>query len=60
MGYSPWGRKELEMTEQLTLSYGNHRMLEEDKIVSITEFGWEDYLMSLKLIYLRRIHKGRN
>ena len=59
MGYSPWGRKELEMTEQLTLSYGNHRMLE-DKIVSSTEFGWEDYLMSLKLIYLRRIHKGRN
>ena len=56
VGYSPWGRKELDTTEWLTLSYGNHWMLE-DKIVSSTEFGWEDYLMSLKLTYLRVIEE---
>ena len=29
----------------------------EDKIVSSTEFGYEDYLMSLKLTYLRVIEE---
>ena len=27
MGYSPWGHKKLDMTEQLTLSLHFHRML---------------------------------
>ena len=34
MGYSPWGRKELDTTEQLSLSHTHTQVLQTQKQVS--------------------------
>ena len=45
-GYSPWGRKELDMTEQLTLTpplfpFGYHKYRQEEKGTTEDEMaGW--------------------